>query len=162
MRASQSESGLHDFDFFIGSWRVHHRRLNERLANSQEWVEFEGTATAQKILGGSGNMDDHVLNLPGGAYRAASLRAYDPGKQQWSIWWLDSRNPGHLDPPVVGCFEKGLGAFYADDIFNGKPVRMRFLWTRVMSNAPHWEQAFSADGGKTWETNWTMDFTRVA
>lgn len=153
--------GVHDFDFFTGSWSVHHRRLKERLANNHEWVEFEGTGTAQKILGGFGNIDDNVLDLPGGAYRAVTLRAYDPEKKQWSIWWLDRRSPGHLDPPVVGRFENGVGTFYADDTFNGKPIRVRFLWTRVMSNTPHWEQAFSVDGGKTWETNWTMDFTRV-
>jgi hypothetical protein len=153
--------GVRDFDFFMGNWRVHHRRLRERLANSHEWVEFEGTATAQKILGGFGNIDDHVLDLPAGAYRAATLRAYDPKTKQWSIWWLDSRNPGHLDPPVVGRFENGMGEFFTDDEFNGKPIRVRFLWMGVTSNTPHWEQAFSVDGGKTWETNWSMDFRRV-
>ena len=153
--------GVHDFDFFMGSWRVHHRRLKERLANNHEWIEFEGTGTAQKILGGFGNIDDNLLDLPAGAYRAVTLRAYDPQKKQWSIWWLDSRYPGHLDPPVVGCFENGIGTFYADDTFKGKPIRVRFLWTQVMSNTPHWEQAFSADAGQTWETNWTMDFTKI-
>jgi hypothetical protein len=153
--------GVHDFDFFMGSWRVHHRRLKERLANNHEWVEFEGTGTAQKILGGFGNIDDNVLDLPGEAYRAATLRAYDPEKKQWSIWWLDGRNPGHLDPPVVGRFENGVGTFYADDTFKGKPIRVRFLWTRVTSNTPHWEQAFSIDAGETWETNWTMDFSKM-
>ena len=153
--------GAHDFDFFMGSWRVHHRRLKERLANNHEWVEFKGTGIAQKILGGFGNIDNNLLDLPNGAYRAVTLRAYDPEKKQWSIWWLDSRNPSHLDPPVVGRFENGVGTFYADDTFKGKPIRVRFLWTQVMSNKPHWEQAFSVDGGKTWETNWTMNFTRV-
>jgi uncharacterized protein DUF1579 len=153
--------GIHDFDFIIGSWRVHHRRLKERLANSHEWVEFEGTTTAQKVLGGFGNLDDNVLDLPGGTYRAIALRAYDPEKKRWFIWWLDSRNPGNLDPPVVGRFENSVGTFYADDTFNGKPVQVRFLWTGVMSNAPHWEQAFSVDAGQTWETNWIMDFTKV-
>ena len=162
MAASTSVSGVSDFDFFIGSWRVVHRRLKERLVNNSEWVEFEGTSTAQKILGGFGNIDDNTLALPDGAYRAASLRAFDPDKKQWSIWWLDSRNPGHLDPPVVGRFENGVGTFYAEDTFNGKPIRVRFLWTQVTSSVPHWEQAFSADAGATWETNWTMDFTKVA
>jgi hypothetical protein len=115
---------------------------------------------SQKILDGFGNIDDNVLYLPGETYRAAALRAYDPEKKQWSIWWLDSRHPGHLDPPVVGRFENGVGTFYADDTFKAKPIRVRFLWTAVMSNAPHWEQAFSVDAGQTWETNWTMDFTK--
>ena len=153
-------TGVSDFDFFIGTWRVHHRRLKERLAHNHEWIEFEGTSTAQKILGGLGNMDDNLLNLPGGTYRAVTIRTYDAAKKIWSIWWIDSRHPGPLDPPVVGRFETGVGTFYADDTFNGKPIRVRYLWTN-QSDAPHWEQAFSEDGGKTWETNWTMDFTRV-
>jgi quinol monooxygenase YgiN len=153
-------SGINDFDFFIGKWRVHHRRLKERLARNDDWEQFEGTSTVQKILGGLGNMDDNVIELPSGTYRAATIRTYDPAKQAWTIWWIDSRNPGHLDPPVVGRFEKGVGTFYADDQFKGKPIRVRYLWNA--SAAPHWEQAFSDDGGKTWETNWTMDFTPIA
>ncbi|HEY3178622.1 MAG TPA: DUF1579 domain-containing protein [Casimicrobiaceae bacterium] len=152
---------MNDFDFFIGSWRVTHRRLKERLANNDEWVEFDGTSTAQKILGGFGNIDDNTINLPTGTYRAVTLRAFDPDKRQWSIWWLDSRNPGHLDPPVVGRFEDDVGTFYAEDTFRGKPIRVRYLWTRVTSSTPHWEQAFSPDAGATWETNWTMDFARA-
>ena len=151
----------HDFDFFMGNWRVHHRRLKERLANNHEWVEFEGTCTGQKILGGLGNIGDCVLDLPGGAYRGVALRAYDPEKKQWSIWWLDGRSPGQVDVPAVGRFENGVGTFYADDTLKGKPIRVRYLWTRVTSNTPHWEQAFSADAGETWETNWTWDFTKV-
>jgi NIPSNAP len=152
-------TGPNDFDFFIGKWRVHHRRLKERLAHNDDWEQFEGTSTVQKILGGLGNMDDNVIELPSGTYRAATIRTYDPAKQTWTIWWIDSRNSGRLDPPVVGRFEKGVGTFYADDQFKGKPIRVRYLWNA--STAPHWEQAFSDDGGKNWETNWTMDFTRA-
>jgi ketosteroid isomerase-like protein len=152
--------GRGDFDLFMGTWRVHHRRLKERLSNNHEWIEFEGTSTTQKILGGLGNMDDNVLNFPAGTYRAVTFRTYDPPKKLWSIWWIDSRNPGPLDPPVVGRFENGVGTFYADDTLQGKPIRVRYLWTNL-STVPHWEQAFSEDGGKTWETNWTMDFTRT-
>src|SRR5215831_15948662 len=148
-----------DFDFFIGNWRVHHRRLKERLVHNDDWEEFEGTSTVQKILGGLGNMDENVIELPSGTYRAATVRTYDPAKQLWTIWWIDSRNPGHLDPPVLGSFEKGVGTFYADDEFKGKPIRVRYLWNQ--SSTPHWEQAFSDDKGKTWETNWIMDFTRA-
>jgi hypothetical protein len=152
--------GVNDFDPLVGTWRVHHRRLEERLVRSRDWIEFEGTCDVQKILGGTGNMDDNVLNLPEGAYRAATLRIYDPASRQWTIWWVDSRNPAHLDPPVVGRFEDGVGTFYAGDTLRGKPIRVRFLWTNL-ATAPHWEQAFSGDGGKIWETNWTMDFTKA-
>ena len=155
-------NGVHDFDFLLGNWRVRHRRLKERLANNHEWIEFEGTMTSQKVLGGFGNIDDNVLDLPNGAYRALALRAYDPDKELWSIWWLDCRTPTKVDPPVVGHFENGVGTFYGDDAFKGKPIRVRFFWTHVRSDTPHWEQAFSTDDGKTWETNWMMDFTRLA
>ncbi len=162
MSKQATPSGAGDFDFFIGQWHVAHRRLKERLANCKDWVEFDGSCTTQKILGGLGNMDDNFLDLPGGAYCAITLRSYNPEAGKWSIWWLDGRYPGNLDTPMVGSFEKGVGTFYADDKFNGKPIRIRFLWTLPSPQKPHWEQAFSADSGATWETNWVMDFTRRA
>lgn len=112
------------------------------------------------MLGGSGNVDDNWIELPGGAYRAVTLRAYNSATDRWSIWWLDGRHPDRLDAPMVGRFENGTGAFYADDSFRGKPVRVRFLWTRPGCDTARWEQAFSADAGRTWETNWIMNFTR--
>ena len=86
-------TGANDFDFLIGSWRVHHCRLKERLADNHEWIEFEGTCAMQKILGGAGNMDENVLDFPGDAFRAVSLRTYDATKKQWSIWWIDGAQP---------------------------------------------------------------------
>ena len=118
---------IHDFDFYMGTWRVHHRRLKERLVGSDEWQEFEGTSTAWPILDGAGNIDDNVLELPAGTYRAVSLRTYDPATDRWSIWWLDGRNPSPLDPPVVGGFEDGIGTFIAEDTFDGQPILVRFL-----------------------------------
>jgi hypothetical protein len=160
MTAAFSLSGVSDFDFFIGSWRVMHRRLKERLGHNNEWVEFGGTSTVWRILGGFGNIDDNMIDLPAGTYRAATLRAFDPKEKQWSIWWLDGRDPGHLDTPVVGRFENGVGKFYAEDTFKGKPIRVRYLWTQP-SGMPHWEQAFSPDAGASWETNWIMDFAKA-
>ncbi len=162
MTTQLSPSSVNDFDFFIGSWRVAHRRLKDRLVGCSEWVEFAGTAATQKILGGLGNMDDNTLDLPGEAYRAVTLRTFNSATKLWSIWWLDSRHPGHLDVPVVGSFDKGVGTFYADDSLNGKPIRVRFVWTLPTPDKPRWEQAFSADAGATWENNWRMDFTRIA
>jgi hypothetical protein len=161
-QATSEPSGVHDFDFFVGHWRVHHRRLKGRLSNSREWIEFTGTAVAQALMGGYGNIDDNVLELPGGSYRAVTLRSFDSKSNQWSIWWLDGRSPqGPLDPPVRGGFHEGVGTFYADDVFEGKPVRVRFVWSHITTNACRWEQAFSPDGGQTWEVNWTMEFVRV-
>ncbi len=154
--------GLHDFDLRVGDWTAHHRRLKERLAGSHEWQEFDGTCSFYPLLGGWANVDENVFKMPGGDYRGVSLRAYDPKTGQWAIWWLDGRNPfGELDPPVKGHFENGIGTFYADDKLRGKPIRVRFTWSKVTHDSAHWEQSFSPDGGKTWELNWITDFRRV-
>ena len=161
-QAERTVPGLHDFDFLVGHWRVHHRKLKERLANSHEWIEFEGTLFSQPLMVGYSNVDDLVLNVPGAPYRGVALRSFDPKSQQWLIWWLDSRNPlGSLDPPMRGGFKNGVGTFYGDDTLNGKPVRARFIWSGITPTSCHWEQAYSPDGGKTWETNWAQDIIRV-
>lgn len=150
-----------DFDFQRGTWRVRHRRLKARLANCTDWEEFGGTCEQQPILGGNGNIEDNLIHLPGGSYRAVALRSFDPVGGTWAIWWLDARSPHSLDVPVIGRFENGVGSFYADDMLDGAPIRIRFLWLRTDTPSPRWEQAFSADGGGSWETNWTMDFERA-
>ena len=116
--------------------------------------------STHKILGGFGNVEDNLLCFPDGQFRAVALRSYDPVKEQWSIWWLDGRFPGRLDVPVVGRFEDGVGTFFARDTFEGAPIVVRFLWSRINSDELRWEQAFSPDDGSTWETNWTMNFFR--
>lgn len=148
------------FDFFHGRWHVQHRRLAERLVGSTSWLEFTGTCDVAPLLDGAANIDDNVLDLPAGAYRAATLRAYDAATDAWAIWWLDGRTPTHLDPPLVGRFVDGIGTFFADDALAGRPIRVRFTWTATEPDRPRWEQAFSTDGGATWETNWMMSFTR--
>lgn len=149
-----------DFDFEFGDWHVSHRRLKDRLAGCAEWEQFAGRSSTRPVLGGYGNVEDNLIELPGGPYRALALRSFDPASMQWSIWWLDGRFPGQLDVPVVGRFADGVGTFYAADTFNGAPISIRFLWLAANPDQPRWEQAFSADGGATWETNWTMDFSR--
>jgi hypothetical protein len=157
-----SRSTKNDFDFLFGRWRVFHRRLRERLAGCNEWQEFEGTSEARPTLGGLGNMDDNLLNLPAGPFRAASFRAFDERTRQWAIWWLDGRTPHNpIDPPMLGSFEGGTGSFFADEIIGGRQVRVRFFWTDTLTSAPKWEQAFSPDAGKTWEINWSMRFERA-
>lgn len=157
---SPSPEISHDFDFQFGHWRVTHRRLKERLVQSADWEEFEGTADSRPILGGNGNVEDNLLHIASGSYRAVALRSYDVATGNWAIWWLDGRSPHALDVPVIGRFENGIGTFYAEDSFEGKPLNVRFIWSRTDSPSPRWEQAMSLDGGESWETNWTMDFER--
>ena len=149
------------FDFQTGRWRVRHRRLKERLAGCTEWDEFEGKCEARPILGGYGNIEDNQINLPGGSYRAVALRSFDPTSGSWAIWWLDGRHPHSLDVPVVGRFENGVGTFFADDVHDGQPIKLRFFWLATDTDSPRWEQAMSPDGGQNWETNWIMDFERA-
>jgi hypothetical protein len=155
------ETIMNDFDFLVGRWTVRHRRLKERLAGCTEWEEFSGTCHMRPMLDGQANVDDNVLELPSGTYRALTIRAYDPQKQTWSIWWLDSRQPHDLGVPVVGAFEDGTGTFFADDVLNGQAIRVRFLWSDITAAGARWQQAFSKDGGATWETNWIMAFERA-
>jgi hypothetical protein len=155
---SNPHAGVHDFDFLVGEWRVHHHRLKP---DSQEWVDFEGTCSNRKLMKGAANMEEHSLPAPYGAYRALALRAYDPKTDQWAIWWLDGRYPsGPLDPPVKGRFENGVGTFYGDYMQDGKAMRVRFLWSNITPTSARWEQSLSSDGGKTWATNWIMNFNR--
>ena len=155
-------SSAHDFDFFHGRWTVAHRRLKDRLAGCTEWERFGGTSDVQPLLGGAGNVDDNVIELPSGTYRAATLRSFDPATRQWAIWWLDERTPDHIDPPVMGAFANGIGRFEGDDTFNGRPIRVYYQWSEITANSARWEQGFSTDGGATWEVNWVMHFTRAA
>ncbi len=161
-QAASAVTGLHDFDFLVGQWHTQHRKLKQRLANNHEWIEFEGTLSNRPLMGGYSNVDDTVLDVPGAPYRGVALRSFDSKTQQWSIWWLDSRAPSQpLDPPMIGGFHNGVGTFYGDDTVRGKRVRARFIWSKITPTSGHWEQADSPDGGKTWETNWVQDITRL-
>jgi hypothetical protein len=151
-----------DFDFVIGDWQVRHRRLRERLAGCEEWIEFDGAMSTRKILGGFGNLEDNILEFPEGASRAVALRSYDPATKNWSIWWLDGRFPDRLDVPVVGTFSDGVGTFFANDTHASIPITVRFVWRQIDADTLRWEQAFSTDHGQTWETNWVMHFSRSA
>ena len=149
-----------DFDFQRGQWRVRHRRLKQRLAGCTEWEEFDGTCHQFPVLGGNGNIEDNLLHLPDGGYRAVAIRSFDVASGNWAIWWLDQRTPHNLDVPVIGKFEGGIGTFFADDELDGRPIRLRFRWLATDTPTPRWEQAMSDDDGASWETNWTMDFMR--
>jgi hypothetical protein len=156
------QDGRHDFDFFIGSWKISHRRLRERLKGSTDWEIFTGYSDARKILGGLGNMDEGRFEGEFGTLHAITVRLFNPTSQEWFIYWAASNRPtGEFDVPMIGKFENGVGTFYAQETHAGKHVYSRFIWTVSSADRCHWEQALSEDGGTTWETNWTMDFDRI-
>lgn len=151
--------GRSDFDFVFGSWIVHNRRLLKALQGSDEWETFEATSVARPLLGGIGNEDEFLSpHRPG--FVGMSLRLFDLLARRWSIYWIDNRT-GLLQPPVVGRFEGATGVFEGTDVYDGRPIQVRYTWSGVDTTTPRWEQAFSADGGKTWETNWIMDHERI-
>jgi hypothetical protein len=157
-----AETAPSDFAFMSGSWAVHHRQLKERLADDTQWWEFEGTTRAWLLMNGDANLDDNVLDHPKGSYRAITLRRMEPKTREWSIWWLDHRFGGTLDPPMKGSFKDGVGTFFGEDALRGKPIHVRFIWSHITASSARWEQAFSADAGATFETNWVMNFRRTA
>jgi hypothetical protein len=152
--------GRRDFDFFVGRWKIHNRRLRERLKGSTEWEEFEGTTVARTVLGGLGNLDECIMERASGRLEGMTVRLYDPASRQWSLYWADNVNSGILQTPMIGGFENGRGEFYAQEPFEGQHIFSRFIWSEITATSCRWEQAFSPDGGKTWETNWIMEFVR--
>jgi hypothetical protein len=157
---SGERDGRRDFDFLIGTWKIQHRRLKERLKGCTEWEEFEGSGKVRSILGGLGNVDELIMDRASGQVQAVTVRLFNPATREWSIYWAASSNPGRMDVPMIGKFDGPRGEFYSQEVFEGRHIFNRFIWNVDSSDSCRWEQAFSADGGKTWETNWTMKFTR--
>jgi hypothetical protein len=150
----------HDFDFLQGAWRVHNRYLKERLRGSTEWIEFEGQSKLLPLLKGLGHLDQYSAMRDGQSIEGITLRLFNPATGEWSLHWADTVRAGVLQPPMVGRFRDGVGEFFGDEEVDGRKVQCRFRWSLNSSGSPQWEQAFSDDGGKTWETNWIMTFTR--
>jgi hypothetical protein len=147
---------LHDFDFLDGEWMVHNRYLRSRLTGDHVWEEFPGRSRLERRLGGLVNVDQ--IQFPTRGFTGMTVRLFDAQERRWSIYWTDSRR-AVLSPPVRGGFDGDRGLFHGEDVEGGRPVQVRFLWERRAAERPHWEQAFSLDG-RSWETNWVMDFTR--
>jgi hypothetical protein len=149
----------HDFDFYVGTWKIHNRRLRKALAGSEEWYEFEATSNARPVLGGIGNFDE--FEAPSEGISGLTLRLFDPERDEWLLYWASSRG-GPMGAPQIGRFDGDRGEFYADDVYEGQPIRVVYVWSEITENTARWEQAFSVDGGQTWETNWIMESTRVS
>jgi len=148
-----------DFDFLVGKWKIHNRKLNKRLAACEDWTEFAAAGECRKILNGFGNIDSFTTEFDAQPFEGMTLRLFNPNTRLWSIYWADSRAV-ILDVPQRGSFENGIGEFLARDVFEEKPIVVKFNWDATRAEKPVWSQAFSADDGRTWEWNWFMTFTR--
>lgn len=159
-QASTQRDGQRDFDFELGSWKIHLKRRLNPLTGSNTWVEYDGTSVTRKLWDGRAQIEQFESDGPTGHIEGLTLRTYNPKTHQWSLYWANSKD-GTVVPPQIGEFKDGVGEFYAQDTLNGKSIFVRFIWSKTDSDVPHFEQSFSEDGGKTWEANWITDQTRV-
>ena len=160
--AAPPRDGAHDFDFLIGNWKAHVRRLPDRLIGSTTWVEYDGISNHKKILDSNANFEEFEVDNPEKHLhiKAQTLRLYNPDSHQWSIYLVDV-DKGTLDlPPVVGQFTGTRGEFYDQEQYKGRAILVRYMWLNISSKSARMEQSFSPDGGKTWETNWICELTR--
>jgi hypothetical protein len=152
--------GQHDFDFEIGTWKTHLRRLLRPLTGSTAWVEYEGTTVVRKVWNGRANLVELEVDGSTGHIQALSLRLYNPESHQWSLNFANSA-AGTISTPTIGEFKNGRGEFYDQETLNGRAIMVRFVIFDITPNSCRFEQAFSDDGGKTWEVNWIATDTRV-
>src|SRR5579862_3250220 len=152
--------GPHDFDFLIGSWSVHNRRLDKILSGSTQWYEFDGHAVVHPLEHATGNLEEWTGVSPKNAIDGVNIRVYNPTAQEWSTLWINGR-VGTIDRPLIGKFHDGKGEFYDQETFDGRTIFARYLWFVLSPTSARWEQAFSVDFGKTWETNWIIEYTRA-
>ena len=150
---------VHDFDFIAGEWSVVNHRLLERGVGSQRWETFGAHSRGQVLLGGVANVDE--IAFPEKGWSGMTLRNFDAKRGQWEIRWINSCD-GRVQAPMFGGFEGATGLFYGDDEDDGRPVKAAFRWMRQDASHARWEQAFSYDGGTTWESNWVMELTSAA
>ena len=150
--------GQHDFDFEIGTWKTHLKRLLHPLTGSTTWVEYDGASVVHKVWDGRANLVELVADGPAGRFEGLNLRLYNPQSHQWRLYWANSKD-GLVPLPTIGQFENGRGEFLDQEDFQGRSILVRFVFSDVTPTSFRTEQSFSADGGKTWEPNWTATFT---
>lgn len=147
-----------DFDFLAGNWKIRHRKAKTPALDV--WDEFEGEATCWTILGGVASIEE--LRIPARNFSGMGLRLLDVDKRVWSDYWVNGKSGVLGEAGLTGAFENGVGTFTADDVdADNKPIKVRGVWDRITSTSCRWRQGASRDGGKTWQENWFMDWTRV-
>jgi hypothetical protein len=159
-QAPPPHDGQHDFDFEIGKWKTHVSRLQHPLTGSTSWVQYDGTSVVRKVWDGRANLLEFEADGAAGHLELASFRLYNPESRQWSLNLASSRS-GALGTPAIGEFKNGRGEFFDQETLNGRAILVRFVISAITAESCHFEQAFSDDGGKTWEVNWVADDTRA-
>lgn len=158
-RASRPD-GQHDFDFEFGTWKTHVERRVHPLSGSDEWASYDGTSVVRKVWDGRANLLELEVDGPAGHLELLSLRLYNPQSHQWSLNVASSRG-GTLGVPTIGEFKNGRGEFIDQETFNDRFILVRFVISPMGPDTYRFEQAFSDDGGKTWEMNWVATDVRM-
>lgn len=158
--AAGPRDGRNDFDFELGSWKIHLKRLVHPLTGSKEWVEFDGTSVTRRVWDSGSQIERFETEGTSGHVEGLTLRVYRPEAHQWYLYWANGKD-GVLQQPTIGEFKDGVGEFYDQEPYKGRAILVRFIWSKITPNSAHFEQSFSDDGGKTWEVNWITDQTRV-
>lgn len=161
--SAAQRDGQHDFDWMIGTWKGHLRRLLHPLTGSTTWVEYDVTQVTRKVWDGRANVDEFTADSPEthAHIEGLTLRLYNPESHEWSIYWANMKNGALGLPPTIGRFNNGRGEFYDQEEFEGRAITLRYVWSDITPTSARFEQSFSADGGKTWEPNWISTITRV-
>jgi len=162
-KAAAVRDGSHDFDWMVGTWKAHLKKLVNPLTGSTTWIEFDGTQRTWLAWGGKSAMDEFVVEDPATKTRidALTVRLYNPAQDQWSIYWANATNGEFSLPATVGRWTNGRGEFYDHESIGGRWILVRYVWSGITPTSAHFEQSFSVDGGKTWEANWISDLTRA-
>ena len=160
-KPAAQRDGQHDFDFELGTWKIHLKRLVHPLTGSNTWVEFDGISVTRRVWDGRSQIEEFEVDSPTGHIEGLTWRLYNPQSHQWSLYWASSKD-GNLGQPTVGEFKNGRGEFFDQEPFNGKVIFVRYVWSDITPKSAHFEQSFSEDGGKTWEVNWITDQIRVS
>ena len=159
-QSAAHRDGQADFDFEIGSWKTHLRRLLRPLTGSTTWAEYDGTTTVRRVWSGKANLVELDVTGPTGRIEALSVRLYNPQSRQWSLNFANSAG-GTMAVPTIGEFKNGRGEFYDQETLNGRAILVRFLILPISADSIRFEQSFSDDGGRTWELNWIAVDTRI-
>ena len=156
----ERRDGQHDFDFEIGTWKTHVSRLLHPLTGSTTWVEYDGTTVVRKMWNGRANLVELEADSPAGHFEGLNLRLYNPESHQWSLNFANSK-VGSLSQPTIGEFKNGHGEFFDQETLDGRVILVRFVVSDITPSSCRFEQAFSDNGGKSWEINWVATDTRV-
>ncbi len=162
MTVDPKRDGAHDFDFLIGDWKAHVRRLPDRLVGSTDWIEYDGISRHKKILDSNANFEEFEVDSPEKHLhiKAQTLRLYNPVSHQWSIYLIDVDNGTLGLPATIGQFTGRRGEFFDQEDYKGRAILVRFVWLDISPHSARMEQSFSPDGGNSWEVNWICELSR--